>query len=375
VFFAGAVYLIAGTWSACADAQRLALIITNKTYPASIGALENTHRDGERIAVALAPLGFQVVHGRDLGKAEMLAAVGDYVGRLERAGPDAVGFFYYAGHGAANSKYGDNYLIPVAAPISSDAQLPLFAVKLGEVIDAIGATPAKTNFVVFDACRDVGIGFASRSRERGLRREPQRRGMLVAFATDPGKTATDEGIYAEALAEEMQKPGVEAVQVFRAVRRRVLAATGEKQFPWTAEGLVDDFYFKPGPASRPPAPRPDESTARPGRPAESGDPIVGNWRGSYNCSDTWGNQGTISLRIVSDAGGRLSGIESYSRGIFLSGSVQYNIEAQPGDRYLFTSRSGSFPYQVKLHHDRTSGRLEGDYAGHQNCQRMSLRRD
>jgi uncharacterized membrane protein len=243
--FAAALFLVASAPAAFADPQKLALIVTNKDYPASIGALENTHRDGERIAAALTALGFDVVHKRDLDKSAMLAAVADYVGRLDKAGPDAVGFFYYAGHGAANSKYGENYLLPIGSAIGADAQLPLLGVKLGEVIDAIGATPARSNFVVFDACRDVAISFATRSAERGLRRENQRKGMLVAFATDPGKTATDEGVYAEALAEEMQRPGVEAVQMFRAVRRRVLAATGERQFPWTAEGLVEDFYFKP----------------------------------------------------------------------------------------------------------------------------------
>ena len=69
--------------------------------------------------------------------------------------------------------------------------------------------------------------------------------MLIAFATDPGKTATDEGVYAQALTEEMQKPGVLATEVFRAVRSRVLAATENRQFPWIEDGLIDNMYFKP----------------------------------------------------------------------------------------------------------------------------------
>lgn len=46
----------------------------------------------------------------------MIAAVADYVACLQRM---AVGFFFYAGHGAANSKYGENYLIQVAAQTPS----------------------------------------------------------------------------------------------------------------------------------------------------------------------------------------------------------------------------------------------------------------
>ncbi len=228
-----------------ADPAKVALIITNQTYAASLGRLDNTHRDGERMARTLTALGFKVVHKRDLDRSAMQSEVSAYVGRLAKAGENAVGFFYYSGHGAANSKYGENYLIPVGADIETDAQLPLAGVKLGELVDAIAATPAKTNFVVFDACRNVPISFSVKSVDKGLRREPQRKGMLVAFATDPGKTATDEGVFAQALADEMQKPGVEATQVFRAVRRRVLDATGERQFPWTAEGLVTDHYFVP----------------------------------------------------------------------------------------------------------------------------------
>ncbi|MGO9171020.1 MAG: caspase family protein [Rhodomicrobium sp.] len=251
-FFAAAVFLIANACAVLADAPKLALIVTNKAYPASIGALEKTHRDGERMAAALTALGFTVVHKRDLDKAAMLSEVSDYVVRLEKAGPEAIGFFYYSGHGAANSKYGENYLIPVAAPITSDAQLPLQAVKLGEIIDSIAATSAKANFLVFDACRNVPITFAAKSQDKGLRTVQQRRGILVAFATDPGKTAADEGVYAEALAEEMQKPGVPATEVFRSVRSRVLAATENRQFPWIEDGLIENIYFAQPQAENPP---------------------------------------------------------------------------------------------------------------------------
>jgi uncharacterized caspase-like protein len=171
--------------------------------------------------------------------------VAEYIGRLEKAGPEAIGFFYYAGHGAANSKYGENYLIPIAASIVSDTQLPLQGVKVGEIVDSIAATSVKANFVVFDACRNVPMSYSVRSATRGLRPEAHRPGILIAFATDPGKTASDEGIYAEALTEEMQKPGVLATEVFRAVRSRVLKATENQQFPWIENGLIENMYFKP----------------------------------------------------------------------------------------------------------------------------------
>ena len=49
--------------------------------------------------------------------------------------------------------------------------------------------------------------------------------MLIAYATAEGELASDlgsdAGPYAKALAEEIVKPGIEAVVMFRAVQRRV----------------------------------------------------------------------------------------------------------------------------------------------------------
>jgi hypothetical protein len=40
--------------------------------------------------------------------------------RPAKAGPDAVGFFHYSGHGAADGPRGGNYLIPAEAPLTHD---------------------------------------------------------------------------------------------------------------------------------------------------------------------------------------------------------------------------------------------------------------
>ncbi len=93
VILGALIFLAATAFAALADGPTLALIITNKDYPATIGALDNTHRDGERMAAALTALGFTVVHRRDLDKGAMIGAVADYIGRLEKAGTKAVGFF------------------------------------------------------------------------------------------------------------------------------------------------------------------------------------------------------------------------------------------------------------------------------------------
>jgi caspase domain-containing protein len=73
----GAVVLLGATaFAALADGPKRALIITNQSYPDAIGALENTHHDGERMTAALTTLGFAVVHRRDLDKSTTIGNLG-----------------------------------------------------------------------------------------------------------------------------------------------------------------------------------------------------------------------------------------------------------------------------------------------------------
>ena len=223
--------------------ERIALVVTNQNYPVEVGRLARTHLDGHLVASALEKVGFHVTVTRDADKGAMKRAIADYIARLSNAGPDAVGFFYYSGHGANQSKDGDNYLIPTDAQLTDGAQLPFLGIKLGDVIEGIGATQSKSNFVVIDACRNVPFTRASKSATKGFAPERKRSGVMIAYATDAGDTAVDENVYAQALAAEIPKAGRPAVLMFRAVRRAVLKATNNQQFPWTRDGLIDDFYF------------------------------------------------------------------------------------------------------------------------------------
>jgi hypothetical protein len=229
--------------------RRLALIITNQDYPPQLGALSKSHADGELLGQALRKFGFDIQRLKDADKSAMLRAISEYAERLGRAGPDAVGFFYYAGHGAATEKFGDNYLIPIGVQIGSQPQLTTLGIQLGEVIDTLSQTNSQVNFVVIDACRDVAFGPVS--GQHGLKPEVERRGILIEFSTEPGDVAVDDNIFSRALAEEMSQAGREALQVFRAVRLKVLDATHDAQFPWTRDGLFRDFFFA-GPAAADP---------------------------------------------------------------------------------------------------------------------------
>jgi hypothetical protein len=82
--------------------KRVALLIGNESYTSAIGQLANPHNDVARLEKALNGLGFEVAIERDAGLGALTRAVNSYARRLRDAGPNAVGFFYYSGHGAVD---------------------------------------------------------------------------------------------------------------------------------------------------------------------------------------------------------------------------------------------------------------------------------
>ena len=69
--------------------------------------------------------------------------------------------------------------------------------------------------------------------------------MLIAYATAEGELASDVGAgggpYAKILAEEIVKPGIEAVVMFRIVQRRVRAAINQE--PYLGFNALGDVYL------------------------------------------------------------------------------------------------------------------------------------
>ena len=266
--------LICWAWAAAHPAVaevRIALVVTNQGYTQPGARLANTHRDGDLVKAALEKVGFKVTVVRDTAnEAALLRAIGEHVQRIAEAGPEAVGFVYYSGHGAADRPDGANYLIPTEAPVTHAAQLPLMAVRLDKITETL-ARVGKINFVVFDACRNVPLQRAEKDVSfKGWAPVREQSGLLVAFATEPGNIAVDQSIYAKALAEEIVQPGREASSAFRAVARRVIQETASKQAPQYLDRRLHDFQFAAPVAAPQVVPKANEqaaATAPPPAPA------------------------------------------------------------------------------------------------------------
>jgi uncharacterized caspase-like protein len=219
--------------------KRFALLIGNQGYGSEIGRLVNPHNDVALLEKALKGLRFEVTTLRDAGLAALTTAVNAYARRVKAAGPNAVGFFYYSGHGAADA--GTNYLIPVDVKTTETGELWDQSLRLTEITGKLKMEAGNgTHFVVFDACRNNlklrQAGSRASVQSKGFVPVAQESGMLIAYATAEGELATDVGAYAKTLAEEIVKPGVEAVVMFRNVQRRVRAAIKQEPFlasmPW-----------------------------------------------------------------------------------------------------------------------------------------------
>lgn len=228
-----------------ASGPRIALVIGNERYDGGMGELSNPVNDAVLIGTTLRSLGFDVEILRDASQREMKEAVQRLGNRLEEAGDNATGLFYYAGHGVQSK--GQNFLIPVGAGIDSESDLELEAVKADAILAQMEEAYVSTRIVILDACRNMPLRRRSRNGSRGLARMETPNGSFVAYSTSPGSTAADGGginsPFAESLAEQMRVPDRPIEVTFREVRRQVVERTSGDQVPWNSSSLLDTFSF------------------------------------------------------------------------------------------------------------------------------------
>ena len=239
-------------------ATRVALVVGNSGYAAqNIPALPNPVNDARLIAGALETSGFEVRLVTDADQGAMREAIEAFGERLERAGAEAVGLFYYAGHGV--EVRGQNYLIPIGAEIEREVEFKTDAVPADWVLSWMEAAGNRLNLVILDACRNNPYEGRYRGASQGLAQMDAPSGSLIAYSAAPGQLAVDgEGEnspYTAALAGALAEPGLKVEDVFKRVRVAVEGATNGQQTPWESSSLRGDFFFV-AKAEEPRAPEP-----------------------------------------------------------------------------------------------------------------------
>ncbi|MDZ4778052.1 MAG: caspase family protein [Alphaproteobacteria bacterium] len=272
---AAVLVLAAGMGDAQAPPVKLALVIGNADYDgdaridaSAAGAassesrgfvpdLRNPLNDAGDIRDALTRIGFRVDHVTNADGAAMSAALAAFGTKVAAAPDTAQVVVYYAGH--AIQVYGANFVIPVKAqlPAADFANMPTnqvqtilrrVAVSTTEITEQLKQLRAPgVNLLLFDACRNNpwetrvrGIG-RSTAATRGLAEIAAPPRTIIAFATAPGRTASDGGErnspFAAALKTWVGKPGT-ILQTLDGVGEEVQTATGGRQTPWFQSASV-----------------------------------------------------------------------------------------------------------------------------------------
>jgi hypothetical protein len=247
--------------------KRIALVVGNSAYQ-NITRLDNPCNDATLMAETLSGLGFTLIGGHaqlDLDKAALDNDVQNFGRQIQGAD---VALFYYAGHGVQVN--GSNYLVPVGANPSREADVDFQMVDINLVLRQMQASGTRLNMVVLDACRNNSFGARGlRSADGGLAQMRAPEGTLISYATQPGSVAQDgsdgHSPYTKALATTIKQAGLDIFQTFNQVGLAVKRETGGSQQPWVSSSPIDGSFYFVAPAAAGPkvaiAPQPPSSDA------------------------------------------------------------------------------------------------------------------
>ena len=275
IWFTGLLLAAAGPVYA---AKRVALVIGNSQYKTA--PLVNPVNDARLMTETLKQLGFEVIETLDANQRTMKRAIRDFGKSLDEAGEDAVGLFYYAGHGVQVG--GANYLIPIGAEIVTEGDVDIEAVSANGILRTVDFARNNLNIIILDACRNNPYARSFRSGTRGLAEMRAARGVLISYATAPGEVALDgdgeNSPYTAALTRFMTEEGLPVEQTFKKVRIAVSRETNGLQTPWESSSLTGEFYFQAKPAK----PEKAVTAPRPSPTGDAGQQVAGTARSNYD---------------------------------------------------------------------------------------------
>ncbi len=275
--------LLLGAQSAYAE-NRLALVIGQSAYR-SVPALPNPANDARAVTQLLTDSGFEVSTASDLSQGQMREKVSEFAGKVAAKGADTVALVFYAGHGLQID--GENYLVPVDIDVKREADIPLQAVRLNDILNTLASVPSKMRILMLDACRNNPFPDINKTTGGGLAIVDAKvgsPGTFLSFSTSPGAVAEDgtgsTSPYTTALLAAGKESGIPIEETFKRVRLAVNKVTEGRQTPWDSSSLTEDFRFSGPPvAGSKPAAAPKKTVAEwtrdlKGKPVEAANEII-----------------------------------------------------------------------------------------------------
>jgi hypothetical protein len=238
--------MLLGAGSAFAE-NRLALVIGQSAYR-SVPALPNPANDAKAVTQMLTDSGFEVSTAADLSQSELRQQVSEFAGKVAAKGADTVALVFYAGHGLQID--GENYLVPVDVDPKREADIPIQAVRLNDILNTLTSVPSKMRILMLDACRNNPFPDINKTSGGGLAIVDAKigaPGTFLSFSTSPGAVAEDgsgaNSPYTAALLGAGKESGIPIEETFKRVRLAVNKATDGRQTPWDSSSLTEDFRF------------------------------------------------------------------------------------------------------------------------------------
>lgn len=224
--------------------NRVALVIGNASYERC--PLRNPLNDAEDVSAKLQSLGFEVILAKDCStKRDMRKKLDEFCSMASNA--DA-GVFYYSGHGMQLTSEDGNYLIPINAEMTSEADVPEECISLNYVLNKMNESGINMKIAIIDACRDNPFRTWHRGGSKGLATPgivPN--GTFIAFATSANNVAADgkdrNSPFTGAFLTALNSEELEINNVFTEVKRLVNEETNGEQRPWVSNDLIKHFYF------------------------------------------------------------------------------------------------------------------------------------
>jgi Flp pilus assembly protein TadD len=242
------VGIILATYAGAAQAQpprhtegaRIALVIGNDQYEGR--PLKNAINDAKGMAAALAGQGFRVISAFNADVKTLSSSVNIFMSQVSA---ESVAVVFYSGHGFQLD--GENFMVPVDFTAINDVDARYQAYPISKIADLLSDRRTRLNVIMLDACRDNPFR-ASRSSSKGLATMNTGAGTYVAFATAPGRTASDNqgenhGLFTKYILQEIGIPGLGLDELFGRVRKNVFQQSNGQQLPWTSSSLIGSFSF------------------------------------------------------------------------------------------------------------------------------------
>ncbi len=271
-------FALGAAWSATpAQAEkRLALVIGINAYR-DIPRLEKAVGDAGAVAQTLRGLGFQVTTVIDADRRALNRAVTLFQNQLQ---PGDIAFVHYSGHGVELD--GQNYLLPadIPKPVAGAKDfIKAEALALGDLMDRVAASGARTRVFIIDACRDnpfAEAGTRGIGGTRGLSRVEAPAGTFILYSAGYKQTALDRlsnndpettSVYTRVLTRKLREAGKPLSQIAKEIRKEVedlARSVGHEQRPAYYDELSGSLFIAGVPVPPQPslpAPQIDERKA------------------------------------------------------------------------------------------------------------------